>query len=262
MIEIIPNWHPIVVHFTIALLSMSVLFYLIQALLPENHHWQPSLSTLAKANLWIGTAFAIITAIAGWFAYNSVAHDTPSHTAMTEHRNIALVTLATFSILALWSVVIRKQKKAPIFFVIAMLIAGGLLATTGWKGAEAVYRYGLGVMSMPKSSGEGHAHKHAEGEGHGDSATPASQEQSSSSNQQVSSENMPHQHAEGTGHGDTAQTPTGVQASDAQAATPSATAENMPHEHAAGNAHGDTTTNIQTTPEQAQHSHDSTSHTH
>ncbi len=32
MIEIIPNWHPLLVHFTLGLLSTSVLFYLASAL--------------------------------------------------------------------------------------------------------------------------------------------------------------------------------------------------------------------------------------
>jgi len=197
MLEILPNWHPVFVHFTIALLSLSVLFYLVQSVLPEGHHWQTSLATLSKVNLRLGTGFAIITAIAGWFAYNSVTHDTPSHTAMTDHRNWALVTLGMFIVLAFWSDLFRSQKKAPIVFVIAMLIAGGFLSVTGWKGAESVYRYGLGVMSLPQSSGEGHAHEHADGEGHGDTTTTksASQDKPIQQAPATSHENTSHQHS-------------------------------------------------------------------
>ncbi len=196
MIEILPNWHPIFVHFTIALLSMSVVFYLLQAFFPEDHPWQKSTLLLAKANLWIGTGFALITAVAGWFAYNSVTHDTPSHAAMTDHRNWALVTLAVFVVLTIWSILFRKQNKAPVLFVIMMLISGGLLASTGWKGAESVYRYGLGVMSMPQSSGEGHAHEHADGEGH--ATTQSNQDQPPSPTVKVGQE-----HADGEGHATT-----------------------------------------------------------
>jgi len=103
MIEILPNWHPVFVHFTIALLSMAVVFYLLKTILPAHNKYQVALNILAKSNLLIGTGFAILTAIAGWFAYNSVAHDTPSHLAMTTHRNWALITLALFIVLALWS---------------------------------------------------------------------------------------------------------------------------------------------------------------
>ena len=161
MIEILPNWHPIFVHFTVALLSMSVVFYVLHWLLPREHQQQYAVILLARFNLWAGTSFAVITAIAGWFAYNSVAHDTPSHAAMTEHRNWALVTLAVFLLLTFWSIASRKKKKAPVFFVITLLLAGGLLSSTAWYGAESVYRYGLGVMSIPQSSGEGHAHQHS-----------------------------------------------------------------------------------------------------
>jgi uncharacterized membrane protein len=111
MIEILPNWHPVFVHFTIALLSMAVVFYLLKAVLPANNEYQTALRTLAKTNLLIGTGFAVITAIAGWLAYNSVAHDTPSHLAMTTHRNWALITLAVFIVLALWSLW-QKQKSS------------------------------------------------------------------------------------------------------------------------------------------------------
>ncbi len=197
MIEILPNWHPVFVHFTIALLSMAVIFHLIKAVLPANNEYQGALLILAKSNLLIGTAFAVFTAIAGWFAYNSVAHDTPSHLAMTEHRNWALVTLAVFVLLALWS--LWKKHKTTLVFLFALVIAGGLLATTGWLGAEAVYRYGLGVKSIPKSSGEGHAHQHAEGEGHGaEENSTLMKEALSSKKQSTQAEHnkTPHQHTD------------------------------------------------------------------
>lgn len=161
MIEIIPNWHPIFVHFTIALLSMAVVFYVLCTILPEQYQYQKALSLLAKTNLYIGVLFALITAVAGWFAYNSVDHDAVSHLAMTTHRNWALATLAAFLVLAFWS--FFNKRKASIFFALSMLAGGGLLSVTGWLGAESVYRYGLGVQSLPQSSGDGHAHEHAKG---------------------------------------------------------------------------------------------------
>ena len=237
MIEILPNWHPVFVHFTIALLSMSVLFYLIQAFLPVHHRWQASISLLSKTNLWLGTGFAFVTAVAGWFAYNSVTHDTPSHAAMTDHRNWALVTLGAFIVLSFWSALFRGQKKAPTIFVIAILIAGGLLASTGWRGAESVYRYGLGVMSMPKSSGEGHAHQHADGEDHGNSSSTDSLNQSNPTQQapEALHENTSHQHS-------------GNENTHTEATTPSSSP---------------TTMNDTAKTQQPQtNSHDSTAHTH
>ena len=166
MFEVIPNWHPLFVHFTIALLSMSAIFFVALKCVKKDSI-QEQLKTLAYWNLWLGTGFAIVTAIAGWFAYNSVAHDTPSHEAMTEHRNWALITLSVFIVVSYWSIKEYKSvTRVSVTFVLVMAMSFVLLASTGWRGSEAVYRYGLGVMSLPKAEGEGHAHEHADDQSH------------------------------------------------------------------------------------------------
>ena len=170
MFEIIPNWHPIFVHFTVALLSLSVgLFvvtYFMSGALKEQ--WQ----IVAKWCLWFGAGFTLITGATGLYAYNTVAHDTPSHLAMTEHRNWAIATITLFVAMAIWSVVwIRQRKALNVIFIVAMVISGGVLASTAWHGGEVVYRYGLGVMSLPKAEGDGHNHSHGGGHDHGGSST-------------------------------------------------------------------------------------------
>ena len=164
MFEVIPNWHPLFVHFVVALLSMSTLFF-VTLKFTNKTSIQEQLRTMAYWNLWLGTGFAVIAAVAGWFAYNSVAHDTPSHTAMTDHRNWALVTLSVYIIVTLWSWKHYKSvKTVSMMFTFVMILAFALLVSTGWRGSEAVYRYGLGVMSLPKAEGEGHAHEHSNNE--------------------------------------------------------------------------------------------------
>ena len=153
MIEIIPNWHPIFVHFTVALLSLAVVFWLVGGLLREGALKQ-QLLVFARWNLWLGTAFGLVTGLAGWDAYNTVAHDTPSHVAMTEHRNWALAALSVFAVLSAWSFLnLRKQREAGVLFVVVLLAGGALLGSTAWHGGELVYRYGLGVMSLPEGVG-------------------------------------------------------------------------------------------------------------
>ncbi len=158
--EIVPNWHPIFVHFTIALLSISAVFYLAGLVLKREH-----LLVVARWNLWIGAVATIGTVLAGWYAYNTVTHDGPSHAAMTDHRNWALVTASVFILLALWT--FWKQRGAKTVsstFVVVMLFAAGLLAITGYKGGEVVYRHGLGVMRMPVVEGDGGHGSHSHGE--------------------------------------------------------------------------------------------------
>jgi uncharacterized membrane protein len=166
MLEIIPNWHPLLVHFTLGLLLVAVALYVI-VVMAGSHRWHTQWLHAANWNLWIGGAFTILTVLAGWYAYNTVAHDTPSHAAMTTHRNWALVTTAVILLLAVWSVLRYRDGKLPnVPFLAVALVSAGLLLTTGWHGAEAVYRYGLGVQSLPQAEGAGHAHEHAGGEGH------------------------------------------------------------------------------------------------
>ncbi len=163
MIEIIPNWHPLLVHFTVGLLSTSVLFYLASAVLSRTNSWKQQWLNMANWSLWSGCLFAIATAIAGWLAYNSVAHDSASHAAMTLHRNWALPTASIFLLLGLWAIFIARKDRRPGFlFLTFSIIAAGLLMVTGWLGAEAVYRYGLGVQSLPvvTEGADGHNHSH------------------------------------------------------------------------------------------------------
>lgn len=171
MFEIIPNWHPVFVHFTVSTLSLAVVFYCLAYAL-RNKASYVTVKTFADWNLWLGSGFSVVTAIAGWLAYNSVAHDGPSHAAMTDHRNWALAALALFVVIAIWAFFRnRSDKIINIGFTIITLIAFLLLASAAWRGGEAVYRYGLGVMSLPlvEEGQDGHNHEHAEGAEHGHS---------------------------------------------------------------------------------------------
>jgi uncharacterized membrane protein len=151
MIEIIPNWHPILVHFTIALFATATVLFFVGTIFSKE-----TLLKTAHINLWIGAAITILTLLAGWDAYNTVNHDSSSHAAMTDHRNWALATAALFFFITFWSLfTFRRTAKVGVLFLALIAIASGLLATTGYKGGEAVYRYGLGVMSMPTVSGDG-----------------------------------------------------------------------------------------------------------
>ncbi len=165
MIEIIPNWHPIFVHFTVALLSVSMGLFVVAQVVKCDQA-----ILVAKWNLWIGAGVSLLTLAAGVYAYNTVAHDTPSHEAMTEHRNLALITLALLVPVVVWSVKAHRQGKTlGLGFVALFLVVGGLLGSTAWHGGEVVYRYGLGVMSLPKTDSHDHAgHEHDGGADHVD----------------------------------------------------------------------------------------------
>lgn len=168
MIEMVPNWHPTFVHFTVALLSITATIHLLSHFLPKGE-MANQLTIVARWNLWIGVACTLLTVAAGWYAYNTVAHDAPSHSAMTVHRNWAMATFALLLVIAGWEYYLsRRGKDKGWLFTGLLVIAAGLLLSTAWHGGELVYRYGLGVMSMPKPEGTGHSHEHGDMSMHGE----------------------------------------------------------------------------------------------
>lgn len=156
MIDILPNWHPVFVHFSVALLSVSLLVLMASLFLKSDNSKQQAL-TVSRWNFWIAVIVTFATVLAGWFAYNSVNHDTPSHAAMTEHKNWALIT---FALLIMTAFIAWWKKNIHSFFAVGLSVTVIFLGITAWHGGELVYRYGLGVMSLPASSGEGHDHDH------------------------------------------------------------------------------------------------------
>lgn len=162
MVEIIPNWHPIFVHFTVALFSTSVFFYVFAYLLRKFgfiSKISADFEVVGKWCLWLVGIVVIGTVIAGFYAYNTVNHDGPSHLAMLSHRNWAIPTAVAIVLVAAWSLWrTYKGKAITLIFILALLITQGLLLSTAWRGAELVFRYGLGVMSLPRSESEGHHH--------------------------------------------------------------------------------------------------------
>jgi uncharacterized membrane protein len=161
--DILPNWHPIFVHFTIALFGISTLLFFVARCI-RSEEWSRFLTRAAHLNLLLGAVLTFGTVGAGLYAYYTVAHDGPSHRAMTDHRNWALVAACVWWLLALWSLAVVRNGVAACSFLGALLVAAGILAVAGFKGGEAVYRYGVGVMSLPAVEGDGSHGSHSHGE--------------------------------------------------------------------------------------------------
>ena len=111
--------------------------------------------------MWIVSIITIGTILAGFYAYYTVGHDEVSHMAMTDHRNWAVSTATAILLTSIWSMwCYAHQKKLNILFLLVLLIGQVLLLSTAWRGGELVYRYGLGVKSLPQTEEVGHSHHH------------------------------------------------------------------------------------------------------
>lgn len=165
--EVIPNWHPIFVHFIVGLFSTSVGFYVLSYILSGmgllSSHLINEFETVARWCLWVAGLLALPTALLGLYAYNTVSHDAPSHLAMIKHRNLAVPTATLIMLMSAWSLWRYFRNKAvTITFLLLLIVTQGMLLSTAWLGGELVYRYGLGVMSLPQQSAH-NGHEHSEG---------------------------------------------------------------------------------------------------
>lgn len=167
-----PNWHPVIVHFAIGLLATAAVVLIVVTLAPGGWARRASLQAAGDWMLTIGVLAALGAAGAGFYAYYTVAHDAPSHTAMTEHRNWALATLAIFLLIGIWRY-LQRDRAPSILFAIGLIAAAALLAGTGWRGGRLVYHHGLGVASLPQTSSAGHAHDDGNGHEHESPAAAA-----------------------------------------------------------------------------------------
>lgn len=169
--NIIPNLHPVFVNFTIALLVISTVLFLVRALAGGGRQLL-GIEAAANWNLWLGAAVTALTVAAGLSAAGSVAHDEPAHIAMENHEAWALGTAALFMSLAVWNGWrVRRGRNVGWLFVAVMIVASAGLVGTGMRGADLVFGHGLGVTSLPELSGAGHSHEH--GTEHTHDATPA-----------------------------------------------------------------------------------------
>jgi uncharacterized membrane protein/ketosteroid isomerase-like protein len=183
-----PNIHPVLVHFAYALTATGALSLFIVSLAAPGG-WRDTLKVAGDWMIGLGAAAIVLTVAAGFEAYYSVAHDGPSHTAMTVHRNWAVPTAAIILALAVWRWLKRRDRPSVLFSTL-LLAAAVSLSVTAWWGGKLVFGHGLGVARMPVVTGEGHDHEHAPGQDHGENGGNASEDHDSN-----------HEHGDGDDHG-------------------------------------------------------------
>ncbi len=144
-------FHPIAVHFPIALLMFAALLY-VSAPFCKSHG-----TTARVAADWVfgaGMIALVVAAIGGFIAYYTVPHDDAFHGDMVDHRNWAVGTAVVFVVLALWRLSLAKAARPTgAFFGLMMLAGAVLLGITGFKGGDLVFEHGFGVEGMMTDDG-------------------------------------------------------------------------------------------------------------
>ena len=161
--QIIPNYHPMVVHFPIALTIIAFLLS-IAAYARRSHPVSAQLAAAGHFTLWLAAIGAAAAVLFGWLAYNSVNHDDAGHAAMLLHRAWAIPTAIGLILLASWDAWkyrVNELISVPMLFLLFLLSQA--IAVTGWLGGEVVFRHGIGVLSLPSSEISEHGQHHEHG---------------------------------------------------------------------------------------------------
>jgi len=142
-----PNIHPLLTHFPIALLTLSLVVDLLGIAFRR--------LGLERVGSWgqvLGTIGLAATVVSGLLARNAVALSADAESTFQTHEQIAFLVLALASGLSLWRIGSRMQLPGDRRMIYLLLSLGTviLLWVGAWHGGELVYRFGIGVQQVPR----------------------------------------------------------------------------------------------------------------
>jgi uncharacterized membrane protein len=140
-----PGWHPMVVHFPLALVVTAALFLVAARLLHGRSH-AATLAMVGTWNLCLGALTALFALATGLAAALHLDVSLAAHQCVSLHLKWAIFTTLALVLLAVWRGAGTAQESRPSWiFILVLLAATAALIVTGYRGGQNVYRYGVGV---------------------------------------------------------------------------------------------------------------------
>lgn len=139
-----PPLHPMLVHFPIALITVSFICDFLSKVFMS--------ASLRSAGWWCLVAGGVTAAGAiplGYFDMNRASLSWNSHQFVAFHLLVGWMLLGCIAALILWRASFRAKPELSIgggYLLVAMLVAG-LVLFQGWYGGEMVYSHGTGVAA-------------------------------------------------------------------------------------------------------------------
>ena len=150
--NILPGWHPIIVHFPLAL-TVTATLLLLTARLSRHERYAATLATVGTWNLCLGAGAALLAIATGLAAVVHLNVGTAAHQAISLHLRWGIFTTLALVLLAVWRGAGCAEDSRPSrFFMVALLSATAALIVTGYRGGQNVYRYGVGVDTHTAAS--------------------------------------------------------------------------------------------------------------
>jgi uncharacterized membrane protein len=140
-----PGWHPLVVHFPLALTLTGVLLLLFARLARRDSH-AATLATVGTWNLCLGAVAALFALATGLAAVLHLDVSAQAHQAVSTHLKWAVFTTLALLLLSVWRGAGTAPESRPsTLFLVVLLAAAAALLFTGYRGGLNVYRFGIGV---------------------------------------------------------------------------------------------------------------------
>lgn len=141
----VPGWHPMIVHFPLALIVTAAFCLTLARLLPARRT-VPVLAIVGTWNLCLGAAALLFSLGSGLAAIIGLQVGLAAHEAISAHVKAALLTTVLVLAVAVWRGAGAAQDSRPSWvFVLVLWAATAALIVTGYRGGQNVYRYGVGV---------------------------------------------------------------------------------------------------------------------
>jgi uncharacterized membrane protein len=138
------QWHPMVVHFPLALIITAAATLLLARTLRGSI--AATLATVGTWNLGLGAAAALFAVATGMAAVLDLHLAVAAKQAVSLHVKWALFTCVALLLLAVWRGAGGAQHSRPSWlFLLLLFAATGALIETGYRGGQNVYRFGVGV---------------------------------------------------------------------------------------------------------------------
>jgi len=144
--SLLPGWHPLIVHFPLALIAVAAVCLTLARVIPGADH-AASLALVGTWNLCLGALFVFAALGSGLAAVIGLDVGPAARAAISLHVKWAVVTTLLALHTALWRGVGSAPASRPSWlFLIVLWAATGALTVTGYRGGQNVYRYGIGVL--------------------------------------------------------------------------------------------------------------------
>jgi uncharacterized membrane protein len=138
-------FHPIVVHFTVALLMTALLFELLRLVTRKEMFGE-----VARWNMIFGGLAALVTFATGVLAESHVVIAGGAREIFERHETIGYITMILAVILLIWHIVPGRlyRRLYSLYLVILMAVVISL-SIGAYYGGRLVYDFGVGVGTKP-----------------------------------------------------------------------------------------------------------------